>query len=75
MVFSDGEAALTVTITGRAITAFVYRCQAYAITEENSALLPAAMAMAIASLHPGCSLSLAYVDGGAGTLSAFWLET
>ncbi len=75
VVFSDGEAALTVTITGRAITAFVYRCQAYTITEENSALLPAAMAMAIASLHPGCSLSLAYVDGGAGTLSAFWLET
>ena len=74
VVFSDGEDALTITITGRTITAFTYRCKAYAILEETSALLPASMAMAIASLHPGSGLSLGYVDGGGDTLSAFWLE-
>lgn len=58
VVFSDGEDALTITITGRTITAFTYRCKAYAILEETSALLPASMAMAIASLHPGSGLSL-----------------
>ena len=74
VMFSDGEEALSVTITGRTVTAFTYRCRAYTPLEEESALLPAAMAMAIASLHPGSGLSLGYVDGGGETLSAFWLE-
>ena len=74
VIFSDGEEALSVTITGRTVTAFTYRCRAYTPLEEESALLPAAMAMAIASLHPGSGLSLGYVDGGGETLSAFWLE-
>ena len=74
VVFSDGADALTVTVTDRTITAFTYRCRAYTILEEASALLPASMAMAIASLHPGSGLSLGYVDGGGDTLSAFWLE-
>lgn len=74
VTFADGEAALTVTITGETITAFTYHCQAYAPAEEASPLLPAQMAMAIASLHPGSGLSLAYVDAGGETLYAQWLE-
>lgn len=74
VIFSDGGAALDVTITGHTITAFTYRCRAYGISEESSPLLPSAMAVAIASLHPGSGLSLGYVDGGTDTLSAFWLE-
>lgn len=74
VVFPDGEDALTVSITGETITSFTYHCQVYAAAEEASPLLPATMAMAIASLHPGSGLSLAYVDAGGETLYAQWLE-
>ena len=74
VIFSDGADALSITITGQTITAFTYRCKAYVPLEDTSALLPSTMAMAIASLHPGSGLSLGYVDGGADTLFAFWLE-
>ena len=72
--FPDGEEALTITITGRTIVSFTYRCRTYTALEENSALLPTTMAIAIASLHPGSGLSLGYIDNGNDTLSAFWLE-
>ena len=74
MFFPDGEEALTITITGRTIVSFTYRCRTYTALEENSALLPTTMAIAIASLHPGSGLSLGYIDNGNDTLSAFWLE-
>ena len=72
--FPDGEEALTITITGRTIVSFTYRCRTYTSLEENSSLLPTTMAIAIASLHPGSGLSLGYIDNGNDTLSAFWLE-
>lgn len=72
--FPDGEEALTITITGRTIVSFTYRCRTYTSLEENSSLLPTTMAIAIASLHPGSGLSLGYIDNGSDTLSAFWLE-
>ena len=72
--FPDGESALDVTITGRTIVSFTYRCRTYISLEENSDLLPATMAIAIASLHPGSGLSLGYIDSGGDALSAFWLE-
>lgn len=72
--FPDGEEALTITITGRTIVSFTYRCRTYTSLEENSSLLPTTMAIAIASLHPGSGLSLGYIDNSSDTLSAFWLE-
>ena len=75
VVFADGEDALTITIYGQTITSFTYRCQSYTPSEENSPLLPATMAMAIASLHPGSGLSLGYVDPGGDILYAQWLES
>ncbi len=71
--FSDERDALSVTISGTAITAFTYRCRAYPATEDASPLLPSAMARAIASLYPEAGLSIGYVDGGAGPLAAHWL--
>ena len=73
MIVNDGEEALSVTITGRTVTAFTYRCRSYTLTEQESTLLPPAMAIAIASLRPDTGLSLSYVDNGAETLSARWL--
>ena len=72
--FPDGGEALSVTITRQTIVSFTYRCRSYTPLEEDSSLLPAAMAMAIASLHPGSGLSLGYIDGGGDALSAVWLE-
>ena len=71
--FPDEGDALSVTISGTAITAFAYRCRLYTAEEDLSPLLPAGMARAIASLHPGAGLSLGYVDGVTGQISAQWL--
>ncbi|MCI9317357.1 MAG: hypothetical protein HFF67_04880 [Oscillospiraceae bacterium] len=71
--FPDEGDALSVTISGTAITAFAYRCRLYTAEEDLSPLLPAGMARAIASLHPGAGLSLGYVDGITGQISAQWL--
>lgn len=71
--FSDEEDALSVTVSGGAVTAFSYRCRAYAPSEETAALLPPAMAQAIASLYPGAGLSIGYVDSGPGEMTAQWL--
>src|SRR5699024_12864069 len=72
VAFPDGEGALVLTIQEGAITAFTYPCRAYALTEQESTLLPPAMAIAIASLRPDTGLALSYVDNGAETLSARW---
>ena len=73
VAFPDGEGALVLTVQEGTITAFTYRCRSYALTEQESTLLPPAMAIAIASLRPDTGLSLSYVDNGAETLSARWL--
>lgn len=74
VLFPDEEDALTVLVRGGGeIAAFTYRCRAYTPEEEDSALLPPAMAAAIASLYPEGALSIGYVDGGSGRLSADWL--
>ena len=71
--FSDESDALSVTVSGGTITAFSYRCRAYAAMEETTALLPPDMAQAIASLYPGAGLSIGYIDSGAGEMTAQWL--
>ena len=60
-------------MTDQTITAFTFRCRTYAAAEAASPLLPASMAVAIASLYPGSGLSLGYVDNGGDTLAADWL--
>ncbi len=71
--FSDEADALSVSISGKAVTAFTYRSRSYLMGTSSSLLLPAAMAAAIASEEGGGGLSLGYVDSGTGTLSAQWL--
>lgn len=73
VVFSDEADALSVTVSGRAITTFTYRCRRYTAGDTDTPLLPSDMAWAIAALHPGAELSIGYVDGGAEALSAQWL--
>ena len=73
--FSDKTDALTVTFQSGSITAFAYRCRSYgALEEEFAAMLPAAMAQAIAAAYPGSALSVGYADDGSGQLSAQWLR-
>ncbi len=75
VVFSNEEDALSVTFSGGQITAFSYRCRAYAPVEGEtaSALLPASMAQAMAAIYPNASLSVGYEDSGVGPLAAQWL--
>ena len=61
------------TITGRAITAFAYRCRLYTPLEEDPLFLPPVQAAALASIYPNADLSVGYADDGAGTLRAQWL--
>lgn len=70
---SDDRQALRVVIQGDTIKEFDYFCRAYEPTQENTLLLPPAMAVAIASTHDGAELTLAYVDNGASVHSACWL--
>ncbi len=65
--------ALAVTISGRTITAFTYRCRTYSPAEDVSLLLPPSLAAAMASVYPGAGLSGGYADDGAAVLSARWL--
>lgn len=65
--------ALSVTVTGRTITAFTYRCRAYSSTEDLSLLMPPVQAAAVASVYPGAGLTVGYADDGSGVLSARWL--
>lgn len=85
VLFPQGSQALTVTITGQAITAFAYLCRSYNQVDmdadsapdaagQQSPLLPPSMAVAIASLRPGAELSIGYVDNGSDPLFARWLD-
>lgn len=67
------EAALTVTITGSTVTSLTYHCRAFQYTQTQQTLLPPTMAVAVASLHPGGGLELAYVAGEGEELTAQWL--
>lgn len=64
--------ALRVVISGDTVTRFDFVCRSYTPLEQNSELLPPDMAVAIASMHRGAELTLAYVDNGAETLDARW---
>ena len=57
-------------LTSLVFTAYSFHTGSLTI---SLALLPPAMAIAIASLRPDTGLSLSYVDNGAETLSARWL--
>lgn len=65
--------ALRVVISGDMVTEFDFICRSYTPLEQNSELLPPDMAVAIASMHRGAELTLAYVDNGAETLDAQWV--
>ncbi len=68
----NDRTALRVVISGDAVTEFEYFCRAYTDTEQSSVLLPPTMAMAIAALHDGAELTMAYVDSGADVIGASW---
>lgn len=68
----DERQALRVVIRGDTIVEFDYFCRTYEATQESTYLLPPVMAVAIASMHDGAELTLAYVDNGAGAHSAYW---
>lgn len=70
---AEDQAALRVVIHGTAVTEFTYICRTYTPKQEQSLLLPATMAVAIASLQEGAEPMLAYVDNGADVLSVRWL--
>lgn len=71
---SDERSALRVIVVGDTITEFEYYCRAYTPLQENSALLPPSVAVAIAAMHEGAELTVAYVDNGAAILNANWLS-
>lgn len=73
--FADETDALTITITGAAVTSFSYRCRSYTPSEEAVPLLPSDMAQAVAALYPGAELMIGYVDAGAGALTAHWMAS
>lgn len=68
-----GEEALSVTITGRTITSFAYRCRLYTAVEGTPLFLPPVQAAALASIYPNADLTIGYVDDGSGALRAQWL--
>ena len=69
---SEDRCALRVNIVGDTITEFEYYCRSYTALDESSVILPASMAAAVAAMHDGAELAVAYVDSGAGALSAHW---
>lgn len=81
----NDTSALSVTIAGQHVTAFTYFCRSYTEAgadadagggvEQQSALLPPSMAVAIASLRPGAGLSIGYVDSGSDPIFACWLDS
>lgn len=72
--FSDGADALTVTVRDGEIAGFTYRSRLYAADGDSAGLLPASMAVSIASMTEGGSLTAGYVDTGAETLQPQWLD-
>ena len=69
---SGDRTALRVTISGDAVTEFEYYCRAYTPLEQSAMMLPPSMAVAIASIHEGSELTMAYVDSGAEVICARW---
>ena len=69
----EDKDALRVEISGDTVVSFDFVCRSYTPQEQNSELLPPDMAVAIASMHKGTELVLAYVDNGADTIDAQWL--
>lgn len=73
--FPDEGDALTVEFQKGLIVGFDYRCRVYrAAEEEPEAMLPAALAQAIAASYPQSGLFVGYEDDGSGQLSARWLR-
>ena len=68
----DEKQALRVVVQGDTIVEFDYFCRTYESTQESTYLLPPVMAVAIASMHDGAELTLAYADNGEGAYSAYW---
>lgn len=66
------RAALKVVVSGDVISEFDYFCRAYTPTQERVELLPPSMAVAIAAVHDGAELTLAYVDTGMSVYGAHW---
>lgn len=72
-VYLGGEKkALRVVISGDTVESFDFICRSYTPLELNSDLLPPSMAVAIASMHEGAEMTLAYVDNGEETIAARW---
>lgn len=69
---SEDRCALRVNIVGDTITEFEYYCRSYTALDESSVVLPASMAAAVAAMHYGAELVVAYVDNGSGVLNAHW---
>ncbi len=71
--FADGESAVSVEITGTAITAFHCRFRQYTAQETLYPLLPLEQAVAMASSYEGGFLTAGYVDQGSDQLHPTWL--
>ncbi len=69
---SEDRCALRVNIIGDTIADFEYYCRSYTVLNENSVILPASMAVAVAAMHENAELAVAYADSGTGVLSAYW---
>lgn len=76
VLFPDESDALTVSVSGGAVTAFTYRCRSYTAEADgiSAPLTPPAMAAAMAAhQYPEEGLSIGYVDSGTGMISPCWL--
>ncbi len=71
--FMDGSHALTVTVEAQHISAFTLKTRCYALTEDPTLLLPAALSAAIARVWDGAELIVAYVDNGADRIFPAWI--
>ena len=71
--FADGESAVSVEITGAAITAFHCRIRQYTTLETLYPLLPLTQAVAMSSAYEGGFLTAGYVDQGSDQLQPTWL--
>ena len=68
----EEKEALRVVISGDTVENFDFICRSYTPLEQTSDLLPPSMAVALASMHEGAELTLAYVDNGEETIAARW---
>lgn len=70
---SDGSSAMTITVSGSAITAFTLCWRQYTPGEETRALLPARQAAALADDYSMPYMTIGYADHGGSTLQPSWL--